>query len=160
MPALLDKCCLQVQCLGRADLGEASSNTDTTPCSVPHYLCCSLLCSGARWREEKPNPQFLCYCSGKEWLGISEIATALTILVAGIVPSGRHAYIQSRKILIVYYIAQLFRSSCFPCKKLREDAKQGRNIKGPFPWTPLVGWSSCFMIPPFPQENSESRNLV
>lgn len=99
-------------------------------------------------------------CSGKEWLGIPETVTALIILVAGIVPSGWHAYIRSRKILLVCYTAELFRSSCFPCKKLREDAKQGRNIKGPFPWTPHVGCSSCFMIPPFPQENSESRNLV
>lgn len=122
--------------LGRADLGEDllehGHNTQ----------CHSVLQSPVFWdmvKGGKPYPQLLCSCSGKEWLGISKTATALTILVAGIVSSGWHAYIQSRKILLVDCTAELFRSSCFPCTKLREGAKQGANIKGPSPEHPVWG---------------------
>lgn len=124
--------------------GWGSPPTLTQHTAQCHCVCTSVSCVlvPCEGRKSPTHRGFFCNCSGNEWLGISKIGTALTILVARIVPSGWHAYTQSRKVLLVYHTVKLFRSSCFPCKKLREGANQGTNIKGPFSWTPHVRCSS------------------
>lgn len=136
-----------------------SWNTNSYNMHAQHiyYLYCSLPCSATQWREEKSSHSSFATPLERGVWGTSELRLLswLSVSVERRIVHNPGLYSKQKKILIVCYTAKLFISSFFPCKKLREETEQGRNVKGTFPWAYHIDstiWGAAWLLydPPTP----------